>query len=392
MKSIVEVRHLVKIYERGVEIGIKVESADKARTDRKKKSRVGGKRGTIEGFSRASRRRLRQVLASARPRVPGEYVILGLCLTVPNHEDALDDAQAREMALWFGEALHLWQKAMARHFPSVGWVWRVELTKKRMPHCHLVGYVPVDVLGDVETVGEPTEQYVYRAQSSWVPSCDCAGIRFYSRPVVFRWKADKYGRGVWPSVVWFAREAWLNRLESRGLKCQDSLLRSCDARLLTSVNCVHYLCDHESKRKQDQLGWKGRQWGICNRKALSFNPGEDIEVDSHLYARLVRVLRRCYASHKYHVPLRSASVVADGPSWMTMDYMQPRLVGVRGFLQQEVYQWDKTRLVREVFDGLFEPPGWKPRPVVKPHEVAPVRPRRLKFVQGELFDQVQGEE
>ncbi len=26
--------------------------------------------------------------------------------------------------------------------------------------------------------------------------------------------------------------------------------------------------DHESKHKQEQLGWKGRQWGIINRDAI----------------------------------------------------------------------------------------------------------------------------
>ena len=76
---------------------------------------------------------------------------------------------------------------------------------------------------------------------------------------------------------------------------------------------MRYLCDHATKCKELQLGYKGKQWGIINRKALQtaqdtslpFPPGE---LGYLAKARFTRFLRRAPAYHRtapcvfgYHV-------------------------------------------------------------------------------------------
>ena len=39
----------------------------------------------------------------------------------------------------------------------------------------------------------------------------------------------------------------------------------------SATGIIGYLCDHESKHKQAQLGWQGRQWGVVGRSNLDFD-------------------------------------------------------------------------------------------------------------------------
>lgn len=380
IRSIFELAQGVKYYERGVELyAVPVVGGKAAKRGMKRKWKRA-KRGKVEGLSIASRRRLREALASARPVDEGkEYAVIGLCLTIPNPEGVLDDEKATQYAASLDKMFAAWHHRMSKKWPSVGWIWRIELQRSKMPHVHLVGYVPQDDLLKPHVVGEPSDDAVERVVSRWLPLLpDCRSLGYVADDVRFSWKANKYGWGVTPAVAWDAKEAWLSGLKKQGLWKAEADVRAVDAQLLTSRNCIHYLCDHQSKRKQEQLGWKGRQWGIVNRRALSFNASASEAVSAHLFARLVRVLRRCYSSHRYGVPLPSITLAKERPS-RRITYIQPRLCGLRG-LKPELYTLDLDGLVKGILGGMFEPVGWKP-----PEPSKPMPSKPSKLVQGELF-------
>lgn len=84
----------------------------------------GGRRGSVVGFSRASRKRLLDRLARLRDEVDPLF----LTLTFP---DPVDCRQARR-------CLDSWAKRMRRRFPMFAAVWRIELQKRGVPHFHLL--------------------------------------------------------------------------------------------------------------------------------------------------------------------------------------------------------------------------------------------------------------
>lgn len=382
IRSIFELAQGVKFYERGVQLyAVPVVRGKAAKRPQKRKWKRE-KRGCVEGLSIASRRRLREALASARP-VADEgkaYAVIGLCLTIPNPDGVLDDEKAGKYCAALRLMFDAWYHRMSIAWPSVGWIWRIELQRSKMPHVHLVGYVPQADIVKPHVIGEPSDDALAHAVGRWLPLLpDCRSLGYVADDVRFTWKPNKYGWGITPAVAWDAKEFWLDGLHKQGLWKPEADYRSVDAQLLTSRNCIHYLCDHQSKRKQEQLGWKGRQWGIVNRRALSFEASAEVPVDAHLFARLVRVLRRCYAAHRYGVPLPSITKRRERPS-RRITYIQPRLSGLCG-LKPQCYSLDLDGLVRGILEGMFEPVGWKPPEAVKTSP--PLKP--LKLVQGELF-------
>lgn len=385
IRSIFDLSQGVKFYERGVQLyAVPVVRGKAAKRPQKRKLK-GGKRGSVEGLSTASRRRLREALASARPVAEDgkAYAVLGLCLTIPNPDGVLDDEKAAKYARALNLMFDAWHHRMSRAWPSVGWIWRIELQKSKMPHIHLVGYAPQADLVKPHVIGEPSEESIANAVGRWLPLLpDCRSLGYIVDDVHFTWKPNKYGWGITPAIAWDAKEFWLSCLHKQGLWMQGADVRAVDAQLLTSRNCIHYLCDHQSKRKQEQLGWQGRQWGIVNRRALCFNASDDIPTDAHLFARLRRILLRCYSSHRYAVPLPMITKSRERPS-RRITYIQPRLAGLSGFLHPVPYNLDLEGLVRGILGGMFEPVGWKP-----PEEVDAVKtskPMPLKFFQDELF-------
>ena len=55
---------------------------------------------------------------------------------------------------------------------------------------------------------------------------------------------------------------------------------------------MRYVADHASKRKQAQMGWKGRQWGVIGRKNLVRREPRTLSVEEWKRFLYVRVLRR----------------------------------------------------------------------------------------------------
>ena len=195
----------------------------------------GGRRGKIGSFSSASRLRLRSALLSLR-LLGG--VRVGVTLTLPWHIDdwtsAMDD---------FRSVMHRFRVAWLRRFPNCGCIYRVELQVRGAPHVHLVSWHYAD------TLAELPEAYFT----------------------------------LWLNAVQDMRGGSLSSFARRGV-CVDSRM--------DLIGSIRYLCDHGSKRKQAQLGYKGKQWGILGLANLSRWQGFPLEVSEREFLLLSRFLRR----------------------------------------------------------------------------------------------------
>lgn len=210
-------------------------------------------KGDIVGFSNKSARRLRECLAMASPRAK-ERKPFGVCLTIPGA--ILAPSVVRD--IW-----HCFVLRVRKDLPSLPFVWRIELQQRKQAHWHLIAWaVPVrSPKGD----DLPFAKEISRLESIWhdVVLKRCEGL------------TDRSAAGF--------------------------LLHGVHVRPLvgsSDTGIVGYLCDHESKHKQAQLGWAGRQWGVVGRSALDFE-GEciaTVSLDEHKnaarqYRRLQKNLR-----------------------------------------------------------------------------------------------------
>ena len=206
------------------------------------KNRHTRQEGDIKGFSRHSQRRLRETLAMARPSNP-DSMVCGMCLTIPG--SILPPEKVRD--IW-----HTFQTEVGRQFADVGLVWRIELQTRKQAHWHLVAWIP------------PKDDTPPLARA-------CLIAALYRRVVLAR---------IEPLT---ARTAY--GFDTHGVKLQPL-----DGSTPSGV--ITYLADHESKHKQAQLGWQGRQWGVVGRDNLRFIGSEVLAVDEHQHKRAARQFRR----------------------------------------------------------------------------------------------------
>lgn len=202
------------------------------------------KRGDITKFSASSKRRMRETLARAKPRA--ESAVFGITLTLPGKE--LPPRVVREIWGAFVDSF--------RCRRGVALVWRVELqTRKdrRQAHWHCIVWIP-------KNGGLP-------------PSAELVEIiEGYKRIVL-----DRVG-------VLEAKTLW-GFEHNRGFD-----IRSLEGASATGI--LGYLCDHATKHKREQLGWRGRQWGVVNRRALDFDGVVVAELDESQHVRAARQFRR----------------------------------------------------------------------------------------------------
>lgn len=197
-------------------------------------------RGDISGFSRSSQRRLRETLALARPRVPSS--VWGLCMTIPG--PILSPSEVR----------HIWHKFVVfikREFVGVPLVWRIELQTRKQAHWHVVLWAPNEDMSSYAVV--------HGVAALW---------RRVVRSVV----------GVLPDKT------------ERGFDLHGVDIK--DLNGASSTGIIGYLCDHQSKRKQAQLGWIGRQWGVVCRSALDLSGEVLAEVTDTQHKQAARQFRR----------------------------------------------------------------------------------------------------
>jgi len=226
---------------------------------------IGHKRraGDICGFSLASRSRLRNFLASCC--VPNS-VLYGLTLTLPNlkHIKISDTIQDEEKTAFtrgqsFSGIVNRFCLYFKRRFPNSALVWRAELQKRGAPHLHCAVYLS---RFDHEKIEADTTQY--RRQPSRVV------CRVFNLPLAAEFVSlwTKAVQPVWISTGEEFSEWFGHLLVGMGL-CLDALP---DAPRL-----IRYMCDHLSKHKKEQLGYRGRQWGKCGK--FSFQTPEVLRGD-----------------------------------------------------------------------------------------------------------------
>lgn len=88
----------------------------------------GGKRGTITGFSPASRRNLLRKIAMLQRDVKPFFVTL----TYPKE-------YSKNPEVWKNQ-LKAWKARLERQYPESAFVWRLELQERGAPHYHLLVY------------------------------------------------------------------------------------------------------------------------------------------------------------------------------------------------------------------------------------------------------------
>ena len=183
----------------------------------------GGKRGKIEGFSKSSLRRLRELLWGKTIFGCHQH---GVTLTVPWTDSDFDSAAE------FRESLNRFAQMFKREFPHSAFIYRVELQQRKMPHLHAVAYIADDDFRNT-----------------------CNFLEWYSISWFRSFKGNVHGGSL---TGYFKHGVDYKPLEDN------------------PTRLMRYLCDHASKRKQAQCGWKGRQWGVIGSSRLQDMPTYDL--------------------------------------------------------------------------------------------------------------------
>lgn len=231
-------------------------------------------RGDITRFSSASARRLRETMVLGRPRP--DCVPVGLCLTIPG--EILPDADVR----------HLWHDfvlAVRSSLPHVAVIWRIELQQRKQPHWHLLAYTRREVVCGV-VLPDQFAPDVRRLRDIW----ERVALKYAK---VVSWQSDAF------------------------------LKHGVDIKPLSGASAtgkIHYLADHESKHKREQLGWRGRQWGVINRAALTFDGKVVCVMDEDAHKAAARQFRRLQehiradnaGRDKYHQTYTGGGVCPNG--------------------------------------------------------------------------------
>ena len=174
---------------------------------------TGIKRKKISGFSDKSARRLRQFMLTSWG---GEN----------SHPFAVT-LTTRQMHTPEGweSALKRFRTALSRKHPEWAACWRVELQKRKTPHLHCVFWIPKSTVANYSV-----SWYQYKLTELWLKAI-----------------GEEEDMHSWTHAV----------------SVKD---------LSGASGWVIYCTLHDSKHKKEQLGWKGRQWGIWNKKAWVARP------------------------------------------------------------------------------------------------------------------------
>lgn len=233
-------------------------------------------RGVVATFSAASARRLRETLL--RLTIPGARRY-ALTATVPWRARSADgryytqqdlDADRSVVASFdyapdeFRATFHRFRMAFERRCPASAIIWRVELQKRGAPHWHGLLYLAVDD---------------WRSLTSDAP--DDAVTRDYF-------------------LSWELCQMWarcIDNLHGARMKPEPGHGWMLDL-LNDNAAFAKYIADHSSKHKRDQLGWRGRQWGIIGKSRLVDTSQTLPEFDSPLHRRIFdRTVRRAVSYH-----------------------------------------------------------------------------------------------
>lgn len=211
-----------------------------------------GDRGKVTGFSAHSRGRLRRVLMSWTP--PDGWILGAGSFTLPG--------PVVEGDVW-RKAFNSWKLFVAKIGACA--IWRIELQTRKQPHAHV-------------TVWGPTKEIIEKIFWYW-PDC-------------VRSLGPIKGDGL--RVLGSDGRVY----EASSVSHRMGLLGASDHALSWSwsrddmAGWWRYLCDHSSKKKEAQLGWQGRQWGVIGRVHFKKLRGIPVWLSDAEFSRVLRFLRR----------------------------------------------------------------------------------------------------
>ena len=269
----------VRLYGNGVcfDMGVPCQSSDGDvnKEDEKKKKIGGGKRKRLRGkFSEASFRRLRQFCVTHD--CSGQC--WGITLTIPGN-----------ILHWFWVRDYVHLLSVWANYHLVPMIWRCELQQRGQPHVHLVCYCNA----------ENCVKLMLEWQRLLMRSGKCISI-------------EKLEDGVKDLV-------WVNRMFVNGAHHAFYL-----EKLEGDFRSWRYLVAHQSKGKQSQQGWLGRQWGVVNRKQMIIDPGFELSLDdkrAYMLRRwLRRLTRRRISQYGKHYMLANPDTVKSMICYLQDDY------------------------------------------------------------------------
>lgn len=217
---------VVKFYPTGV-LQTRYNFTPQHRSEKQKSSR----RGDITSFSRHSALRLRKALLSLSLPHNLRCRMVGLTLTLP--WQVASDLDWEGVYSDYKAVFNRFGVSFNRKFPNSSAIFRHELQSRKMPHCHMVFW-----LSDFD--------FHLRSRGRCSNLSDLRAIvhSLWARALFVDSLSGKY-------------RCSLSGFSGFGVKAQC---------LSDSVAAVRYICDHTSKHKQSQLGYKGKQWGFLRRK------------------------------------------------------------------------------------------------------------------------------
>ena len=209
-------------------------------------------RGEITSFTVAARRRLRRCLLSET--VPDSFRCHAT-FTVPwkgdNFAPLMDE---------FRECWNRFGVLFRRAYPNSSMIYRVELQKRGAPHIHALTYLKD---GDGDGLDAPR-------------AADSVAVAALLQVDLFH---------MWSRSVPDLHHGSIEGFVERGVKVEP---------IPDSGALYRYVCDHTSKHKQAQLGYKGKQWGKvgqCNLVKAQAAALPDFIDDRH-EVRFLRMLRK----------------------------------------------------------------------------------------------------
>lgn len=283
------------------------------------------RRGTVQGWSKSSRRRMREFLLT-HPIKSG-FDVYAVTYTVPGPVLSPDEAK---------RLFHNWQMSLNRAGGCA--VWRVEVQQRGAMHWHMIAGLPSDV--------RPCAGY------RDLPADDTGTFIAWSQQAGRDQAYAALRSGLWPNAcrlteLWFAALDTLGpvrrpskdhpegfELLSSRSKWSGALRRAALVEVPPDVLGAwkRYLQDHATKSKQDQIGAGiGRHWGVVGRKHfIQVLPDTVAELSLKQYSAFLR----CY--HRLCTPFircpgalfgkRRGSVSHRGRSGRTVYFSRPETV------------------------------------------------------------------
>lgn len=230
-------------------------------------------RGNITRFSRHSALRLRSALLTRSCDPSSRAVSVGITLTLPWILDFAFNQSILERD--YRIAFDRFCKSIRRRFPSSAAIFRHELQRRRAPHCHIVFYLSRFDF-DLRSRGRSANLSIFRdlVFSLWLRALDGSQPDY---PVSSRF-AYRYNQ----NIAAFAK---------RGVVVSY---------LSSNIASYRYICDHASKHKRSQLGYRGKQWGFINRALLV--PEKPIDIDFTSPVERLNFVRHIGRVIRFRVP------------------------------------------------------------------------------------------